>query len=100
MNQAVEEMFSAVHMQLLANCCRLEKMLLACLLLELRARGQLPETQITSTLAVCSRQAGSFIQAESVTYAETLCACDLIDLLGKFLTGVHLQSSSADHPQA
>ena len=39
-NQAVEEMFSAAHMQLLANCCRLEKMLLACLLLELRARGQ------------------------------------------------------------
>ena len=43
-NQAVEEMFSEAHMQLLANCCRLEKLLLACLLLELRARGQLSKT--------------------------------------------------------
>lgn len=38
-NLAVEEMFSAAHMQLLATCCKLDKMLLASLLLELRAKG-------------------------------------------------------------
>lgn len=38
---AVEEMFSAAHMQLLGNACRLEKLLLAALLLETRARGEL-----------------------------------------------------------
>jgi len=38
-NLAVEDMFSAAHMQLLASCCKLDKMLLASLLLELRAKG-------------------------------------------------------------
>lgn len=39
-NLAVEEMFNAVHMQLLLNCCRMDKLLLASLLLELRAKGE------------------------------------------------------------
>jgi len=37
---AVQEMFSAVHMQLLARACRLDKLLLAALLLEMRASGE------------------------------------------------------------
>ena len=41
-NLAVEDMFSATHMRLLATCCRLDKMLLASLLLELRAKGVWP----------------------------------------------------------
>lgn len=40
-NLAVEEMFNAAHMHLLFNCCRLDKILLAALLLELRARGKI-----------------------------------------------------------
>ena len=40
-NLAVEEMFNAAHMHLLFNCCRLDKLLLASLLLELRAKGML-----------------------------------------------------------
>ena len=39
-NLAVEEMFNAAHMQLLSNCCRMDKILLAALLLELRAKGK------------------------------------------------------------
>ncbi len=39
-NLAVEEMFNAAHMQLLFNCCRMDKILLAALLLELRAKGK------------------------------------------------------------
>ncbi len=39
MDAAVQEMFSAVHMQLLARACRLDKLLLAALLLETRASG-------------------------------------------------------------
>lgn len=38
-NLAVEDMFNTAHMQLLMNCCQLDKMLLASLLLELRAKG-------------------------------------------------------------
>jgi origin recognition complex subunit 1 len=36
---AITEMFRAVHMQLLGACCRLEKLLLAALVLDLRATG-------------------------------------------------------------
>ena len=36
---AVTEMFRAVHMQLLGNTCRLEKLLLAALIMETRATG-------------------------------------------------------------
>ena len=36
---AVTEMFRAVHMQLLGNTCRLEKLLLAALVMETRATG-------------------------------------------------------------
>ena len=39
MDAAVQEMFSAVHMQLLARACRLDKLLLVALLLEMRASG-------------------------------------------------------------
>ena len=37
---AVTEMFRAVHMQLLGNACRLEKILLAALVIETRATGK------------------------------------------------------------
>lgn len=37
---AVEQMFSAAHVQLLENCCRTDKLLLSCLMLEMRARGE------------------------------------------------------------
>ncbi|KAL0033288.1 hypothetical protein WJX77_001908 [Trebouxia sp. C0004] len=36
---AINEMFQATHMQMMRNCCRLEKMLLASVLMESRARG-------------------------------------------------------------
>lgn len=36
---AIREMFRAVHMQLLGNACRLEKILLAALVMETRATG-------------------------------------------------------------
>lgn len=36
---AIREMFRAVHMQLLGNACRLEKILLAALVIETRATG-------------------------------------------------------------
>jgi hypothetical protein len=36
---AISEMFRAVHMQLLGNACRLEKLLMAALVLEMRATG-------------------------------------------------------------
>ena len=36
---AVTEMFRAVHIQLLGNACRLEKILLAALVIETRATG-------------------------------------------------------------
>jgi hypothetical protein len=36
---AIREMFRAVHMQLLSNACRLEKILLAALVMETRATG-------------------------------------------------------------
>ncbi len=39
---AVTEMFRAVHMQLLGNTCRLEKLLLAALVMETRATGAHP----------------------------------------------------------
>ena len=39
---AVTEMFRAVHMQLLGNTCRLEKLLLAALVMETRATGAQP----------------------------------------------------------
>ena len=39
---AVTEMFRAVHMQLLGNACRLEKILLAALVIETRATGMFP----------------------------------------------------------
>ena len=39
---AVTEMFRAVHMQLLGNTCRLEKLLLAALVMETRATGADP----------------------------------------------------------
>lgn len=39
-NLAVEEMFNASHMQLLSTCCVLEKLLLAALILESKARGK------------------------------------------------------------
>ena len=38
---AVQEMVRSCHMQLLGNCCRLEKVLLAGLVIETRATGQL-----------------------------------------------------------
>lgn len=38
-NLAVEEMFSAAHMQTLLNCCPLEKLVLAALILETKAQG-------------------------------------------------------------
>ena len=37
---AMNEMFQATHMQLLRNCCRLEKLVLAAILLEGRALGE------------------------------------------------------------
>ena len=40
---AVTEMFRAVHMQLLGNTCRLEKLLLAALVMETRATGVDPQ---------------------------------------------------------
>ena len=39
-DEAVTEMFRAVHMQLLGTTCRLEKMLLAALVTETRATGK------------------------------------------------------------
>ena len=39
-DDAINEMFQATHMQMMRNCCRLEKLLLACILLESRSKGQ------------------------------------------------------------
>ena len=39
-DDAINEMFQATHMQMMRNCCRLEKMLLASILMESRAKGQ------------------------------------------------------------
>ena len=38
-DQAVREMYGAVHMQLLGSCCQLDKLLLACLIMETNAQG-------------------------------------------------------------
>lgn len=38
-DQAINEMFQATHMQMMRNCCRLEKILLAAILLESRSKG-------------------------------------------------------------
>lgn len=40
-DQAIREMFGAVHMQLLGSCCQLDKLLLACLVMETNAQGEL-----------------------------------------------------------
>lgn len=39
-NLAITEMFDAVHMQLLRSACKIEKILLACIVLETKSRGQ------------------------------------------------------------
>lgn len=39
-DDAINEMFQATHMQMMRNCCRLEKMLLASIHMESRAKGQ------------------------------------------------------------
>ena len=39
-DDAINEMFQATHMQMMRNCCRLEKVLLASILMEARAKGQ------------------------------------------------------------
>lgn len=38
-DEAINEMFQATHMQMMRSCCRLEKVLLAAILLESRAKG-------------------------------------------------------------
>ena len=38
-DDAINEMFQATHMQMMRNCCRLEKMLLASIHMESRAKG-------------------------------------------------------------
>lgn len=38
-DQAINEMFQATHMQMMRNCCRLEQILLAAILLESRSKG-------------------------------------------------------------
>ena len=40
-DEAINEMFQATHMQMMRSCCRLEKVLLAAILLESRAKGEL-----------------------------------------------------------
>ena len=42
MDAAVQEMFSTVHMRLLERACRLDKLVLAALMLETRASGAPP----------------------------------------------------------
>ncbi len=44
---AVTEMFRAVHMQLLGNTCRLEKLVLAALVIETRATGTSPTSELS-----------------------------------------------------
>lgn len=39
-DDAINEMFQATHMQMMRNCCRLDKMLLASIHMESRAKGQ------------------------------------------------------------
>lgn len=39
-DDAINEMFQATHMQMMRNCCRLEKMLLASIHMESRAKGK------------------------------------------------------------
>ena len=39
-DDAINEMFQATHMQMMRNCCRLEKMLLASIHMESRAKGR------------------------------------------------------------
>ena len=41
-DQAVREMYGAVHMQLLGSSCQLDKLLLACLIMETNAQGAAP----------------------------------------------------------
>jgi len=55
---AVQEMFSAVHMQLLARACRLDKLLLVALLLEMRASGD-PYPSPTQRGPRCTLQAAA-----------------------------------------
>lgn len=40
-DEAINEMFQATHMQMMRSCCRLEKILLAAILLESRSKGKL-----------------------------------------------------------
>ena len=49
---AMNEMFQATHMQLLRNCCRLEKLVLAATLLEGRAQGE-RRTLLTALTMLC-----------------------------------------------
>ena len=41
-DEAINEMFQATHMQMMRNCCRLDKTLLASILLESRSKGVYP----------------------------------------------------------
>ena len=47
---AVTEMFRAVHMQLLGNTCRLEKLVLAALVIETRATGTSPCSNLSKII--------------------------------------------------
>lgn len=56
-DDAINEMFQATHMQMMRNCCRLEKVLLASILMESRAKGQHSMTApIFEALLACACQ--------------------------------------------
>ena len=39
-DEAINEMFQATHMRMMRNCCRLDQILLASILLESRSKGK------------------------------------------------------------
>lgn len=59
---AIREMFRAVHMQLLGNCCRLEKIALAALVMETRATGDcaisIRLSRASCHVELCARRPG------------------------------------------
>ena len=68
-DDAINEMFQATHMQMMRNCCRLERMLLASVHMESRAKGQ--HNMQSFLFAVLPQQSGCFKTAQQLRGANS-----------------------------
>lgn len=90
-DDAINEMFQATHMQMMRNCCRLEKMLLASIHMESRAKGE-PSTrcrdlhcfvtlELLSTSKLSHMRIGAQRDKHHCTAIYTVCKVDIATVL-------------------